>query len=248
MRKCRRLVNCMVIAILLSSIIIFLCECEQFENINLLGERESIKNIFIGIFGSSVVSLIGYILDYFQVIKNIREDVEFCYMNVRTELFTYIDGKNKEMLLKIRKSDMLLQMREISGDYKKILDFYLGLLNFINKFRKENVDKFELLDCNFCSKYVKAAFVITILHNHFLILNRNLLCKNIWLIEYKKQYESTKKENDRELINDIKLYSIKKQYKFFIESDKKEKNYIESLKLNEKCKNLDSLFVFGVLK
>lgn len=256
MRRCRQLVKSMIIAIFLSLIIILLCEWEQFENIRvyivqkigfLSGKRESIENIFIGILGSSVVTLIGYILEYLQSIKALRKDVELCYMDIRYKLFPYIDGNNVEFIYKIRKDEILVKMREIGHDYKEILDFYLWLISLINKFIKDDIYKLKLLDCNICSRYVKAAYVISVLTNHFLILNRNLLCKELLLNEYKKEYKSLKNVVEKMELEKV-LYPLKKRYKAFVQSDKEEKEYIENLELNEVCKELDMLFVFGVFQ
>ena len=254
MRKCKQLVKSMIITIFLSLIIILLCEGEQFGNIRVFvvqklkffsGKRESVENIFIGIFGSSIVTLIGYILEYFQSIKILKKDVESCYMDIRYKLFPYIDGNNVKFIYKIRKDEILVKMREIAKDYKVILDFYLWLIDLINKFIKDDVYKLKLLDCNICSRYVKAAYVISVLTNHFLILNRNLLCRNVLLNEYKKEYKFLKNIVEKKELEKT-LYPLKKSYKDFIQSDKEENEYIENLELNEACKNLDLLFVFGV--
>ena len=253
MRRSKQLVKSMIITIFISLIIIFLCEGYQFVNIRrfvvqkfgfLAGKRESVENIFIGILGNSIVTLIGYVLEYFECIKNLQKDVEYCYMDVRDKLFPYIDGNNTEMIYKIRKDDILLKMREIAQDYKPVLDFYLHMIKIVNRFIKDDIYKLELLDCDFCSKFVKAAFVITALHNHFLILSTDLLVKNICLKEYKKEYKSLKRMFKKEEI-DRMLAQLKKQYKSCVQSEKKEKEYIESLNLDSKCKYLDAAFAFG---
>lgn len=241
----------MIITIILSLTIIYLCESEQFVIVRhlfsqrfkfLLGERENIKNIFIGILGSSVVTLIGYILEYFQSVKRLQEDVELYYMHIRTEFFQYINECNEEIIYKIRGSDTFQKIREITHSYKGILDFYLGILEFVNRFIKDDDSKLELLDCNFCSRYVKAAYVLTVLCNYFLIINRNFHCKNIWLNEYKEEYKKCRGSDTLKKALD----TVKRRYKYYVQSDKEVKEYISSLRLVDKCKNLDALFVFGV--
>lgn len=63
----------MIMSIFISGIIIFLCESKGCENIRSLikeymtffdGKKSMIENIFIGILGSSIISLIGFIYEY----------------------------------------------------------------------------------------------------------------------------------------------------------------------------------------
>lgn len=227
-----------------------MCEGEQFVNVRgfvtqkfkfLSGRRESIENIFIGILGSSIVTLIGYISDYFQSLKNLQKDVKLCYMDMRYELFPYIGGNNVEIIYNVRRNDTMIKMGEIACEYKKVLDFYSSLLKHINKLWKDDIYKFELLNFTICSKYVKAAFVITAVYNHFIILHRNLLCERICLSTYKEGYKTVKNiVEKKELIERLKFW--KQQYKAFKQSDKNMIEYIESLKLNERCRNLDTCF------
>lgn len=70
MKKYIRLIICMTVSIIISSIIIWLLKGEYIR----VNNAETVANIFIGILGSSIVALIGYFLElHFEKRKVIKD-------------------------------------------------------------------------------------------------------------------------------------------------------------------------------
>lgn len=107
MRKSRRLIISMMISIFISSTVIFLCESRSCENIRYLikqyvvffdGKKSMIENIFIGIFGSSVISLIGYIFEYNVEKRQMHLKIIYLFRIIYLRYYKSIGTENIESI------------------------------------------------------------------------------------------------------------------------------------------------------
>lgn len=131
MKKCKNLIGIMCISILLSGIIIFMCESSFFLHIRIFikqyiaffdGKKAVIENICIGIFASSLIALIGYIFEYKNEKSSLKLEIIKTFKNVYFEYYELIGDNNiNDIREKFMKDDVISRISYCSIEYGKDL-------------------------------------------------------------------------------------------------------------------------------
>lgn len=121
----------MCISILISGIIIFMCESNCFLHIRIFikqyitffdGKKAVIENICIGIFASSLIALIGYIPEYKNEKSSLKLEIIKTFKNIYFEYYELIGNDNiKDIKEKFMKDEVISRISYCSIEYGKDL-------------------------------------------------------------------------------------------------------------------------------
>ncbi len=138
MKRCKRLIEIMIMSILISAMIIFMCENSYFlvvrnfvkQNINFFaGKKDVIENIFIGILASSLIALIGYILEYKNEKVSLHLKIISTFKIIYSRYYKLIGDKNIESIRnKYLQDEVINEIALCDMEYKRFFnkkkDFY----------------------------------------------------------------------------------------------------------------------------
>lgn len=129
----------MLISILLSGIIIAMCESNclslfrKFIKRNIIffdGKKSVIENIFIGIFASSLIALIGYIFEYMDEEKRLKLEIISTFKGVYYKYYNLIGDTNiKDIIEKYIMDDVIIKANQCDIEYKKIFSKKADIYN-----------------------------------------------------------------------------------------------------------------------
>lgn len=132
MKRSKKLIQIMCISILLSGAIIFMCESTYFSCIRIFikqniiffnGKKNVIENICIGIFASSIIALIGYILEYKNEKSIMKLKIIRVFKIVYFEYYKSIGIDNiKDIREKFMKDEIISEISYCDIEYDKILN------------------------------------------------------------------------------------------------------------------------------
>ena len=236
MKKYKRLIFSMFISIFISIGIISLLNFGCQEN----NTYSTISNIFIGILGSSFVTLLGYFFEYFSYKKEYKNNVLDCYREVRIKIIPFLHSFDDDMVNKIMNKDIIYRIRALRSDRLK----YLNILDKICKTRV--IEKYEIRIDNILPQYMKALYVLSMIHDYFTLRNTYLYIQNFLKSEYDDMYQMLKdcftdEEIKEQLQPTIEAIDLNKENK------KKMKTYWEEspLSFQELCRELDQTLIIN---
>lgn len=129
MKRCKKLIEVMCMSIIFSGIIILICESSRFSYIrdfikqNIIffdGKKNVIENICIGIFASSLISLIGYIHEYRNEERNLKLEVIRIFKIIYFKYYELIGDKNiKDIRDMFLKDEIINKISYCDIEYKK---------------------------------------------------------------------------------------------------------------------------------
>lgn len=135
----------MFVSILLSGTIIFMCESNYFLQIRIFlkeyiiffnGKKAVIENIFIGIFASSLIALIGYVLENKNEKSSLKLEIIKTFKNFYFEYYEIIGNENiKDIRERFMRDEIISKISYCSVQYKKVFlkrdDIYLKAIRIM---------------------------------------------------------------------------------------------------------------------
>lgn len=254
MKRIKQLIEIMFISILISFSVILLLELGVFAEVRrafvqkivwFQGKREIICNIFIGILGSSIIALIGYIIDYFYELKEGRENIINLYRRARLEIIPIIGLESDEYINEVEtQKDIIQKIEKMLEDYMKRLQRYNKLLQ--TKWLQEK--KVNIFDLSFCPKHIKAVYVLWKVHDYYSFISTNYMARCILYDSYTKMYLDLKKSGmDKNKIKEALMLTFE-YYKYYSRNKKIFKHHIIEINLLDKCKQLDIDLRINIVK
>lgn len=231
MRKYKRLIISMVISIIVSLVIIWVLKC-NFREFN---NKNDIINVFIGILGSSFVTMLGYMLElHFERKSNKQKLIQY-YREISFKIIPYIKEMDTIRVSKIMEDDIIYKIRDLLANYK----ITKKILFFVNNKIEKSYDV-DILDIRCISKYLKIMYILIKVHDYMTQVNTYIFQRQYLFNLYKSSYDFLKNHggfSGKEIREQLK--SLKIQYKTYNkELDQEVRNMILDKTWNN-CLELD---------
>lgn len=231
MRKYKRLIISMIVSMIVSLIIIYL-----FHNIyNEFNNSDAVVNIFIGILGSSFVTMIGYFFElYYEKRSNIHKIIQY-YREVNFKIIPYIRVMDDKKVIQIMEDSIIYNIRDLKADYKLMIKFLIFIDEKIKKHFEANI-----LEAEFIPKHLKILYILVNIHDYLTKINTYIFDMKYLLNMYISGYRFLKKNGvAKEEINQ-NLCQTKKLYKAYKSEMIKERERMVSDPIWTKCMLLDA--------
>lgn len=244
MKKCVNLIISMFVSMILSLLVIFMIETQHLEPFRefifyyipyLSGKGQIISNIFIGIFGSSLVTLIGYLFELLSAVKSSHTTLVENYRTVRILLIPNLGKESYDDIYNITVN------KNIMSELKYSIEDYIGLVNFFDKIvtlSKSKKRQVTFLNCRFIPINIKTAYVLAQVYDYFNALNSNIYQRTLLYNEYQEEYRVLKSGgfSKKDILKIIK--PIRNMYSILVKQEKILREHIIKLKIDENCKNI----------